>query len=210
MEGRATTIRVLVADDHTTVLAGLAAIIGLQRDMAVVAEAANGRDAIALWQTHRPDVALLDLRMPLVDGAGVIEAIRAIDPAARTVILTTFDTDHDIYRAIKAGAKGYLLKDAPREELLACVRAVSAGNTCIPPAVLMKLAGVVAGAELTARENEVLQLLADGKSNREIGDTLFIGETTVKSHVRSIFAKLGAVSRTEAVTVAARRGLLRR
>lgn len=202
-------IRVLVADDHTTVLAGLAAIIGLQRDMAVVAEATNGGDAIELWQAHRPDVTLLDLRMPLVDGVGAIEAIRAIDPAARIVILTTFDTDHDIYRAVKAGAMGYLLKDAPREELLTCVRAVSRGETCIPPAVLVKLAGVVASTELTPRESGVLQLLADGKSNRDIGDTLFIGETTVKSHVRSIFAKLGVVSRTEAVTVATRRGLLR-
>ena len=203
-------IRVLVADDHTTVLAGLAAIIGLQRDMAVVAEAANGRDAIDLWRQHRPHVTLLDLRMPLVDGVGAIEAIRAIDQAARIIILTTFDTDHDIYRAVKAGAMGYLLKDAPREELLACVRAVSRGDTCIPAAVLMKLAGVVAGAELTPRESAVLQLLADGKSNRDIGETLFIGETTVKSHVRGIFAKLGVVSRTEAVTVATRRGLLRR
>ena len=206
----AAAISVLVADDHPTVLAGLAAIIGLQRDMAVVAEAANGRDAIALWQQWRPDVTLLDLRMPLVDGVGATLAIRALDAGAKIIILTTFDADHDIYRAVKAGAMGYLLKDAPREELLACVRAVSRGETCIPLAVLKKLASVVGGSELTAREGGVLQLLADGKSNRDIADALCIGETTVKSHLRSIFAKLGAVSRTEAVTVASRRGLLQR
>lgn len=201
-------IRVLVADDHPTVLAGLAAIIGLQRDMQVVAEAPNGRAAIALWQAHRPDVALLDLRMPEVDGVGAIEAIRAIDHAARIVILTTFDTDNDVHRAVKAGARGYLLKDAPRETLVACVREVHAGATCIPPAVAARLAAALGSEELTARERDVLRLLAEGGSNRDIGAALGIGETTVKSHVRAVFAKLGVLTRTEAVRVATRRGLL--
>jgi DNA-binding NarL/FixJ family response regulator len=202
-------IRVLVADDHPTVLAGLAAIIGLQRDMAVVAEAANGRAAIALWQMHRPDVALLDLRMPEIDGVGVIEAIRAVDRTAKIVILTTFDTDNDVHRAIKAGARGYLLKDAPREDLLGCVREVHAGATCIPPAVAVRLAAAIGSDELTAREHEVLQLLAEGRSNRDIGVALGIGETTVKSHVRAVFSKLDVLTRTEAVRMATRRGLLR-
>jgi len=202
------TIRVLVADDHPTVLAGLAAIIGLQRDMTVVGEAADGRAAVALWREQRPDVALLDLRMPGLDGVGAIEAIRAIDRAAKIVILTTFDTDNDVYRAVKAGARGYLLKDAPREALLACVREVHAGATSIPPAVAARLAAAIGSDELTAREHEVLVLLAEGRSNRDIGAVLGIGETTVKSHVRALFAKLDVLTRTEAVSVATRRGLL--
>ncbi len=126
-------IRVLVADDHVTVLEGLAAIIGRQPDMTVVAEAVNGQEAVQLWERHRPSVALLDLRMPVMDGVAAIEAIRKRDAAARVIVLTTFETDNEIYRAIKAGAKGYLLKDARREALLDCIRLVDAGETCIPP-----------------------------------------------------------------------------
>lgn len=205
---RADKIRVLVADDHVTVLEGLGAMIGRQPDMMVVAEAANGREAVDLWQKHQPQVALLDLRMPVLDGVGAIEEIRRLDPAARVIVLTTFDTDNEIYRAVKAGAKGYLLKDARREELLEYIRRVNAGETCIPPALAGKLAAGMSNETLTGRELDVLALLARGKSNKEIGVNLYIGETTVKSHLRSIFAKLNVLSRTEAITAASRRGLV--
>lgn len=205
---RADKIRVLVADDHVTVLEGLGAMIGRQPDMMVVAEAANGREAVDLWQKHQPQVALLDLRMPVLDGVGAIEEIRRLDPAARVIVLTTFDTDNEIYRAVKAGAKGYLLKDARREDLLEYIRRVNAGETCIPPALAGKLAAGMSNETLTGRELDVLALLARGKSNKEIGVNLYIGETTVKSHLRSIFAKLNVLSRTEAITAASRRGLV--
>ena len=200
-------IRILIADDHTTVLAGLASIIGMQPDMLVVAEAVNGREAADLWQKHRPDVTLLDLRMPKLDGVGVIDEIRQ-DTSARIIILTTYDTDNEIYRAIKAGAKGYLLKDARREELLDCIRKVNRGDTCIPQALVEKLAAGMSSEALTGRELGVLTLLARGKSNKEIGANLFISETTVKGHLRNIFTKLNVLSRTEAITVASRRGLV--
>jgi two-component system NarL family response regulator len=199
---------VLIADDHVTVREGLAAIIGRQPDMVVAAEAANGRDCIDRWLECRPDVTLLDLRMPVLDGVGAIEAIRREDAAARLIVLTTFDTDHDITRAIMAGAKGYMLKDAQREELLDCIRGVHAGEVRIPPLLLAKLTSVVSGEALTGRELEVLTLLARGCSNKDIARQLLIGETTVKSHLRSIFTKLQVLSRTEAITVANRRGLV--
>jgi DNA-binding NarL/FixJ family response regulator len=201
-------IRLLIADDHMTVLAGLASIIGMQRDMIVVAEAANGRQAVDLWRKHRPDVTLLDLRMPKLDGVGVIDEIRKEDTSARIIILTTYDTDNEIYRAIKAGAKGYLLKDARREELLDCIRKVSHGETCIPQALVEKLAAGVSGETFTGRELAVLMLLARGKSNKEIGANLFISESTVKGHLRNMFTKLNVLSRTEAIAVATRRGLV--
>jgi DNA-binding NarL/FixJ family response regulator len=201
-------IRILIADDHTTVLAGLASIIGMQPDMIVVAEAVNGREAVDLWQQHRPDVTLLDLRMPKLDGVGVIDEIHKEDTSARIILLTTYDTDNEIYRAIKAGAKGYLLKDARREELLESIRKVSRGETCIPQALVEKLAAGMSSETLTGRELGVLTLLARGKSNKEIGANLFISETTVKGHLRNIFTKLNVLSRTEAITVASRRGLV--
>ena len=206
--GLADKISVLVADDHVMVREGLAAIVGRQGDMMVVGEAANGRDAVNLWRKHRPDVVLLDLRMPVLDGVGAIDEIRRQDPLARIIVLTTFDTDNEISSAVKAGAKGYLLKDAQREELLECIRKVHAGDTCIPPSVVAKLAAGMSNEPLTGRELEVLALLARGKSNKEIGKNLYIGETTVKSHLRSIFTKLNVLSRTEAITVASRRGLV--
>ena len=177
--------------------------------MIVVAEATDGRRAVDLWRKLLPKVTLLDLRMPLLDGVGVIEEIRQQDPSARIVILTTYDSDNDIYRAIKAGAKGYLLKDARREEIVDCIRKVSAGETCIPQALLQKLATGISSEPLTDREAEVLQLLADGKSNKEIGAKLFISEFTVKGHLRNIFTKLNVLSRTEAIAMATRRGLVR-
>ena len=201
-------LRVLIADDHTTVLAGLASIIGMQPDMVVVAEAANGREAVDLWRKHRPDVTLLDLRMPKLDGVGVIDEIRKEDTSARIIMLTTYDTDNEIYRAIKAGAKGYLLKDSRREELLDCIRKVNAGETCIPQALMQKLVTGLSSEPLTDREAEVLQLLAHGKTNKEIAAKLFISEFTVKGHLHNVFSKLNVLSRTEAITVASRRGLV--
>ncbi len=201
-------IRVLIGDDHAVVREGLAAMIGRQEDMTVVGEAANGLEAVAAWIEHRPDVTLLDLRMPLLDGVGAIQAIRTEDNSARIIVLTTFDTDNDISRAVKAGAKAYLLKDAQREELLGCIRQVYGGETCIAPELVAKLAASLGNTELTARELSVLALLAKGKSNKEIGLSLYISETTVKSHLRNIFPKLNVLSRTEAISEASRRGLL--
>ena len=202
-------IGVLIADDHCTFLAGLTSIIDMEDDMFVVAYATDGQTAAELWRKHRPSVTLLDLRMPLLDGVAVVDEIRREDPDARIVILTTYDSDNDIYRAIKAGAKGYLLKDARREELLDCIRKVNRGETCVPQALMQKLVVGINSEPLTDRETEVLQLLAHGKSNKEIGAKLFISEFTVKGHLHNIFTKLKVLSRTEAITAATRRGLVR-
>jgi DNA-binding NarL/FixJ family response regulator len=201
-------IRVLIADDHVTVREGLVAMIGRQPDMCVVGEAATGKAAVESYRDCRPDVTLLDIRMPILDGVGAIEEIRATDAHARILVLTTFDTDEEISRVIKAGAKGYLLKDAPREELLASIRKVHGGETCVPQSVLAKLAAGLGSEALTRRELDVLGLLARGKSNKEIAAELFVSETTVKSHLRNVFAKLRVLSRTEAIAVATRRGLV--
>lgn len=201
-------IRVLIADDHVTVLEGLAAIIGRQPDMCVVAQASDGAMAVTLWQQHRPDVTLLDLRMPGLDGAEAIMAIRRIDIKARVILLTTFNTDSDICRAIKAGAKGYLQKEARRDELLHCIRSVHAGQSVFPADIACRLASELAGQPLTEREQTVLSLLASGKSNREMAAMLYISETTVKSHLRNIFTKLNVISRTEAIATSLRRGLI--
>lgn len=201
-------IRILVADDHSVVREGLVSLIKRKADMTVVGEASNGREAVDLWKEHRPDVALLDLRMPELEGVGAIKEIREVDESARIIVLTTFDGDEDIYRAIKAGAKAYLLKDTAREALMECIRKVHAGETCIAPALAAKLAERVSGEALSTRELEVLQRIAAGRSNKEIGAELFISEGTVKSHVKSIFSKLDVISRTEAVATASRRGLI--
>ena len=201
-------IRVLIADDHVTVLEGLAAIIARQPDMMVAAEAADGQEAVELWIKHQPDVTLLDLRMPKLDGVSAIERIRKQDASARVIVLTTYETDTEILRAIKAGTKAYLSKDSRREELLDCIRRVNQGETCIPASLVEKVAAGLCSESLTGRELNVLELLAQGKSNKEIGVSLYISETTVKSHLRSIFRKLNVLSRTEAITVASRRGLI--
>lgn len=206
---RTEKIEVLIADDHTMFLAGLTSIIDMERDMIMVAQATDGRQAVDQWRRHRPNVTLLDLRMPMLDGVGVIDEIRREDASARIVILTTYDSDNDIYRAIKAGAKGYLLKDARREELLDCIRKVNNGETCIPPALCQKLVTVVNSDSLTEREAEVLDLLAKGKSNKEIATALHISAYTVKAHLRGVYTKLNVISRTEAITAASHRGLVR-
>jgi DNA-binding NarL/FixJ family response regulator len=206
--GKKERIRILIADDHSVVREGLVSLIKRKSDMAVVAEASNGREAVDLWKKHRPHVTLLDLRMPELDGVGAIKEIRELDDNAQIVVLTTFDGDEDIYRAIKAGAKAYLLKDTARDALVETVRRVHAGETYLPPTLAAKLAERLSGEALSPRELEVLQRLAVGKSNKEIGAELFISEGTVKTHIKSIFSKLDVVSRTEAVATATRRGLI--
>jgi DNA-binding NarL/FixJ family response regulator len=198
----------MIADDHTVLRDGLAAIIEQEPDMDVVAEVGDGRQAVELWKKQRPDITLMDLRMPGLEGVDAIYEIRAADPNARIIVLTTFDGDEDIYRALRAGAKSYLLKDVSREELFQCIRDVHAGKTFVPPAVAAKLAERLPGDELSPRELEVLRLLAEGKPNKLIGVAMSITEVTVKSHVQSLFKKLNVLSRTEAIAVANRRGLL--
>lgn len=201
-------IRILIADDHHVLRDGLAAIIRQEIDLDVVGEVGDGRQAVELWKKQRPDVTLMDLRMPGLDGVNAIYEIRAVDPGARIIVLTTFDGDEDIYRGLRAGAKSYLLKDVRREELFQCIREVHAGRTFVPPAIAAKLAERLPGDELSPRELEVLRLLAEGKPNKLIGVALSITEVTVKSHVQSLFKKLNVLSRTEAIAVANRRGLL--
>lgn len=203
-------IRVLLADDHEVVREGLAAILNRRAaEFRVVAQAADGEQALALWREHRPDVSVLDLRMPRRDGVQTIEAIRAIDAAARIVILTTYDTDEDIYQGLRAGAMGYLLKDAERAELLEAIRAVARGERYLPSPVATRLAAHAPIEALTEREREVLGCLAQGLSNKRIARALSIGEGTVKTHVKAVFAKLGVASRTDAVRVGLEHGALK-
>jgi two-component system NarL family response regulator len=202
-------IRILVAEDHTVVRDGIVAILKQEPDMQIVGDTSDGQQAIELWQRHRPDICLMDLRMPIVNGVSAIERIRAIEPTANIIVLTTYDGDEDIYRAMRAGAKSYLLKDVRREEMFQCIRSVHAGRSYLLPSVAAKLAERLASEDLTPREREVLQLLAQGRSNKLIGAELSISEVTVKSHVQALFRKLNVLSRTEAIAVADRKGLLR-
>ena len=201
--------RVLVVDDHSLLRTGVANIINQETDLEVVAEAANGRDAIDAFLIHRPDVVLMDLRMPEMEGVEAIRRIREIDPQARVVVLTTYDADEDIARALQAGAKAYILKDIAADALVACIRDVLAGKTYLAPSAAAKLAERVTQVQLTPRELSALRLLANGNSNKEIAAALEISERTVKSHLGHLFEKLGVTSRTEAVRVATRRGLVR-
>ena len=200
---------VLVVDDHALVRTGVANIISNEPDLQVVAEAANGVEAIAAFERYRPDVTLLDLRMPVMEGVEAVRQIRQRDPGARVIVLTTYDTDEDITRALKAGAKAYILKDISAGALIACIHDVLAGKTYLAPTAAAKLAEGVARVQLTPRELSTLRLMADGRSNKEIAAALGISERTVKTHLGHLFEKLGVTSRTEAVKVAARRGLVR-
>jgi DNA-binding NarL/FixJ family response regulator len=202
-------IRVLIADDHSILRDGLVAIIKQEADMEVVAETGDGQQAVKLWQEYRPDITLMDLRMPGLDGVKAIYQIRGVDPNARIIVLTTYDGDEDIYRGMRAGAKSYLLKDVRCEELFQCIRQVHVGQAFLPPEIAAKLAGRMPAEELTSREMDVLRLLAEGKPNKLIAADLSISEVTVKSHALSLFRKLNVLSRTEAIAVAHRKGLLR-
>jgi DNA-binding NarL/FixJ family response regulator len=202
------SIRILVADDNFLVRLGLGAVLNAQSGMTVVAEAGNGRQAVELFRQHTPDIVLMDLRMPLMTGVEATKAIRSEYPGARIIVLTTYDGDEDIYRALQAGARAYLLKDVLREDLLAAIRAVHAGQRHIPPAVAARLAERLPLSDLTARELEVLKLIVKGMSNSEIGAALTISTGTVKIHVNNILSKLGVSDRTQAATTALQRGIV--
>jgi two-component system NarL family response regulator len=201
--------RVLLVDDHALLRTGVANIINQEADLRVVAEAGNGVEALEAYEHHRPDITLLDLRMPVMEGVEVVRQIRQRDPNARVIVLTTYDTDDEISRALRAGAKAYVLKDISADALIACIRDVLAGKTYLAPAAAAKLAEGVSRVQLTPREMATLKLLADGKSNKEIANELDISERTVKTHLAHLFEKLGVTSRTEAVKVATHRGLVR-
>jgi two-component system, NarL family, response regulator len=203
------TARVLVVDDHALLRTGVANIINHEPDLEVVAEAGDGREAVDAFERWRPDVTLMDLRMPVMEGVEAIRRIRAIDPHARVVVLTTYDADEDIARALEAGAKAYILKDIAAAALVACIHDVLAGKTYLAPSAAAKLAERVTQVQLTPRELVTLRLMADGHSNKEIATALSISERTVKTHLGHLFEKLGVTSRTEAVRVATRRGLVR-
>jgi DNA-binding NarL/FixJ family response regulator len=205
-------IRVVIADDHPVVRGGLRGMFAAQPDLEVVGEAENGIEAVELAERRRPDVVLMDLRMPRMDGVAATERIRARLPETRVVVLTTYDSDSDILRAVEAGATGYLLKDAPEEDLYGAVRAAAEGKPLLAPSVaalLMERTRRPLGENLSGREIEVLRLVAKGLSNREVASELWISEATVKSHLIRIFGKLGVDDRTAAVTAAFERGILK-
>jgi DNA-binding NarL/FixJ family response regulator len=201
-------IRVLVADDHPVVRTGLAAVIAQESDLLLVAQAENGERAVALFREHQPDVCLMDLRMPVMDGVEAIRAITTEFPEARILALTTYEGDADIRRALEAGAQGYLLKDMLLTDMVQAVRAVRRGDRVIPNAVAARLAEFPERSELTERELEVLKLVARGLSNKEVARAIGRTDETVKIHLKIVFAKLGVADRTEAVTVALTRGLI--
>jgi DNA-binding NarL/FixJ family response regulator len=206
------SIRVLIADDHPVVRDGLRGMLGGQDDLEVIGEAADGQEAVRLAMAMRPDVVLMDLRMPTLDGVTATERLLDAVPGVAVLVLTTYDTDADILRAVEAGATGYLLKDTPREELFRAVRAAARGQSVLDPTVARRLMGQLRtpGPDaLTPREIEVLTLVARGASNREVGERLFLSEATVKTHLVHAFAKLGVGDRTAAVTAALERRIIR-
>jgi len=200
---------VLIVDDHALLRTGVANIINHEPDLQVVAEAANGVEAVDAFERHRPDVTLLDLRMPVMEGVEAVRRIRERDPHAKVIVLTTYDTDEDITRALKAGAKAYILKDIAADALIACIHDVLNGKTYLAPAAAAKLAERVTKVQLTPRELATLRSMAQGRSNKEVASELGISERTVKTHLGHLFQKLGVTSRTEAVRVASHRGLVR-
>lgn len=205
------TIRILVVDDHPVVREGLAGMLAGQPDFEVAGMAADGETAVTLFHSLAPDVVLMDLRMPGLDGVGAIERIKGQQPAARILVLTTYDSDADILRAIEAGATGYLMKDTPREELFRAIRAAARGESVLAPTVaarLMTRMRAPAKENLSAREIEVLQLVAKGASNKEVGKALHISTATVKTHLIHIYNKLGVDDRTAAVTTALEKGII--
>ncbi len=202
------SIKIMIVDDHPVVREGLSRIIVSDSGMEVIAEAGTGAEALTQYRKLRPDIVLLDMRMPEMTGLQTIEAIRKEFSNARIIILSTYDLEEDIYQSLQAGARGYILKDSPRNELLASIRRVHAGERVIPPNIATRLAERIGGNELTAREYEVLKLIVKGRSNKQIGDDLGISEGTVKSHVNNILDKLGVTDRTQAMSVALKRGIV--
>jgi DNA-binding NarL/FixJ family response regulator len=205
-------IRLLIADDHPVVRDGLRAMLATQPDMELVGEAATGTEAVTQGRALRPDVVLMDLQMPDLDGPGAIATLREQAPEVRVLVLTTYGTDADITRAVDAGATGYLLKDAPREQLFGAIRAAARGESVLSPSVATRVLGRMrAPAEeaLSPRELEILQAVARGLSNKDIGRQLYVSEATVKTHLLRVFSKLGVDDRTAAVTVALERGIIR-
>jgi len=202
-------IRVLVADDHPMVRHGVVANVKPQSDLTVVAEAGDGVEALGLIKEHLPDVVLLDLRMPLMDGLDVLAEVNGSKMPSKVIVMTTSESEEDVHRAMKAGARGYLLKDSTQEEILDAIRRVSLGETYLPARIVQKVAEGMRKPELSPRELEVLQCVAEGKSNKEIGVQLFIAEGTVKTHVKNLLEKLAVVGRTGAVREAVHRGLVR-
>jgi DNA-binding NarL/FixJ family response regulator len=201
-------IRVLVVDDHVVVRMGLRSMIESEADMTVVGEASNGLEAVEKYRETRAELVLMDLRMPRMGGVETTAAIRREDPTARILVLTTYDGDENIYRALQAGALGYLLKDMPREEFVAAVHKVANGEYYIPQQVAARLAQRLPAADLSQREMDVLRLIVAGKSNKEIADNLRLSESTVKNHVNGLLAKLHVQDRTQAVTTALKRGIV--
>ena len=205
----ASCIRVLSVDDHPLVREGVGAIINGQADMTLAGTASNGKDAIEAFRALNPDVTLMDLHLPDLNGLDVMIAIRSQFPDARVIVLTTFAGDMHVQRALKAGARGYLLKSMPARQMVDTIRQVHAGKKCVPPEIAAELAGHLGDEALSPREMDVLQEIAAGRRNRDIAARLFIAEETVKVHVKHIIDKLGASDRTQAVTIAARRGIIR-
>jgi two-component system NarL family response regulator len=202
-------IRVLVVDDHPLVRVGLRTVINAETDMEVVAEAGDGATAIASFTEQKPDITLMDLRLPGMSGPEIITHIRALAPEANVIVLTTYDADEDVYRAVQAGARGYLLKGTFAEGMLDAIRHVHAGRRLMAPEVAARLADRVSSPSLTTREVTVLELVAKGMSNREIGAALFLSEDTIKTHLRRIYAKMGVGDRTEAALLAVQRGVVK-
>ena len=202
------SIRVLIVEDHHVVRQGLVALLNVVDGLEVVGEAADGVEAIAQFRKHQPAITLIDLRLPRLSGVEVIERIRTETPQARFIVLTTYDGDEDIYRALQAGARAYLLKGMTSEELITTIRAVHAGRSYIPPAIAEKLAERMGTQELTPREFDVLEHIVHGKSNKDVAAELEISEATVKTHVNSLLSKLGVTDRTQATTAAIQRGIV--
>ena len=201
-------IRILVVDDHPLLRAGLGTSIGAEPDMHIVAAAANGREGLELFRQHQPDVTLMDLKMPVMGGVEAIQAIRGQFPAAKVIVLSTYEGDEDIYRALEAGATTYLLKNTLAEALVGVIREVFAGGRPLPAAIAQRLADRILQPELTPRELDVLRLMVKGMRNKEIAAQLGICDETAQSHVKNILLKFGVHDRTEAVTVAVRRGIV--
>lgn len=201
-------IRILVVEDHHVVRQGLVALLSVVDGMEVVAQSADGVEALKHHAAHQPDVTLIDLRLPRMGGVEVIQQVRANDPGARFIVLTTYDGDEDIYRALQAGARAYLLKGMTADTLVSTIRSVHAGKSCIPPVIAQRLAERMSTEQLTPREQDVLEQIVRGKSNKEIGAALDISEATVKTHINNLLGKLGVEDRTQAVTAAIQRGLV--